>query len=138
MAQLVASGTGRKWLFWSVAVLGGIFMLSTMRESPESAQGPQSDNAQGSRPIVSSNWRESNIKEFRAQLGMFHRGDVQASPEALEDCVENLIRSGTAADDAFRAVLIVIQSPSINPAFACQIAETARNIAAVKAGRITR
>jgi hypothetical protein len=132
MAQLVASGNGRKQLFWLVAVLGCIFMISTMLESPDSTQG------QGTRPIVSAHWRESNIKEFRAQLDIFHRADYQSSAVDLEDCVENLIRSGVDNEQAFRAVLVVVQAPGINPAMACQITETARRIDAVKRGAITR
>jgi hypothetical protein len=88
--------------------------------------------------VVSSVWRAANIKEFRAQLDVFHPDEKQTTPEALEDGVEKLIGSGVDRDDAFRAILKVVQEPGINPAMAYQIADIARRVNAVKRGAITR
>jgi hypothetical protein len=93
----------------------------------------------GPRPIVSPDWRQSNIKEFRAQLDLFHPDDqFNTTAVDLEDGVEKLIRSGLDPDEAFRSILIVVQSRQINPAKAYEIADLGRRIAAVKRGAITR
>src|SRR5208282_4375364 len=50
MAQPAASNAskrGGKWLFWLVAIVGCIFMVNTMRQSPDSTP-------QGTPPIVNA------------------------------------------------------------------------------------
>jgi hypothetical protein len=90
------------------------------------------------RPVIAASRREANIREFRAQLDLFHPHDqFQTTAVDLEDGVEKLIRSGVSPDDAFRSILIVVQSPGINPAMAYTIADTARRMSAVKRGEIT-
>jgi hypothetical protein len=100
--------------------------------------GRRSSPPSSPRPIASASWREANIKEFRAQLDLFHpRDQFQTTAVDLEDGVEKLIGSGVSRDDAFRSILIVVQNPNINPAMAYTLADTARKMAAVKRGEIT-
>ena len=93
---------------------------------------------QGLQSVVSPAWRAANIKEFTAQLNLFHPGGNQTTPEELEDGVEKLIRDGVSRDEAFRSILTVVQRPTINPAAAYSLAELGRRITAANRGEIIR
>jgi len=120
-------------LFWGAVVVFVIYaVFHDGVLSPDPNRAPE--------PTAAERRQEANIKEFRAQLDLFHRGedrDHQAMAEMLADCVDNLIRTGTDREDAFQMILHVVQEPSIEPALACQMANLARDIAAAKRGELT-
>jgi hypothetical protein len=120
-----------------VLILGGVVLVAYCVGN--SSVTPPATTTSAPAPIVSPAWREANIKEFRAQLDLFHPHDQFSTTAVdLQDGVENLIRSGVSRDEAFRSILIVVQNPKINPASAYELAELGRRIAAAKRGEITR
>jgi LAS superfamily LD-carboxypeptidase LdcB len=83
--------------------------------------------------VARSSATESRLRSFDVTLkGLGTRN--QASAAGLDAVVKGLRDTGTAADDAFKAVTQFSRVPGINPATAAKLVPLARDISAVTGG----